>query len=293
MSFRGGRGGARFGGRGGAPLTEEERKAGSYQFPTTTYPDIAVPLQTRGNRAERLCAGYFLQFKTQVQEGPFFMSQISQATLDKFDKQQKEEQKEGGNEDTENGKKKKDTKKRKLNIDIEFDEDDGMTLNDGIKRYTDKYHKKRTLGKNRKAIDEHPYVIELFPSELYEAMGVVTKKNGTAGMKSLAARKLALSKFTSQLLMTEQQLELNLDDLDDAELERKKLQEKIAELSAQVASGETGADDDANDDNDDDDQEEENDEEYDEEDDDDYNAEKYFDDGDGIEDDDDNDEAAY
>lgn len=274
MSFRGGRGGGRFGGRGGAssgvPLTEEERNAGSYQFPTATYPEAPVPLQSRASRAERLCAGYFLQFKKQVQEGPFYLGQLSTKSIET-----------GSSSDP---------KKRTISeIVIEIEDGADNSLNDGIKRYTDRYHKKRKLD-GKRAIDEHPYVIELFPKELYEPMGVATKKKGGKGT---TARKLELSKFTSELMMTEQQLlAQGIDGEDDAELRKKKLEEKIAELKAEVANG--GAADPEDDvEVDVDDDEEDVDDEFDEDDDDDYNAEKYFDDGDGIDDDDGNDEAAY
>lgn len=290
MSFRGGRGGGRFGGRGaggpsGGPLTEEERNAGSYQFPTATYPAAAVPLQPRGSRAERLCASYFLQFKMQVQEGPFYLNSISQKTLDSLkDSENDKEQPAAG---------KKGNKKRK--IDIEFDDaSDGLTLNDGIKRYTDRYHKKKTLVKHKKTIDEHPYVVNLFPKELYETMGVVTSKKAAAkDGASKAARRLELSKFTSQLLMTE--TSAGAEDDEESALRKQKLKEKIEELKAAVANGEPGDEAGKNEVNFEEGEEEEEDydEEYDEEEDDDYNAEKYFDDGGDMDDDDGNEEAAY
>ncbi|VVT53735.1 uncharacterized protein SAPINGB_P003723 [Magnusiomyces paraingens] len=261
MSFRGGRGG-RFGGRGGggagAPMTEEERKAFSYAFPTPTYPPVAVPLQSKPTRVERLCASQFLQFRNQVRDGPFYIGSYVGPLVDES-----------------TGK----SKKKTAAIAIEIDE--GQQLNDGIKRYTDRYTKKRRIG-TKPAVDEHPYVIEFFPKELYEPMGHITSGSGKK-----INRKLDLSRFTAELLLTEAGDELD----DDPEARERKLKAKIEELKASAGSG-NDKDDDKSDDNDE--PEEEFDDEFESDDDDDYNAEKYFDDGEGMDDDDDgNDEAAY
>lgn len=266
MSFRGGRGG-RFSGRGGlggggAPMTEEERKAGSYAFPTPTYPPVAVPLQSKPSRLERLCASQFLQFRNQVRESPFYIgSYIGPLTEDGA----------------------LPGKKRKITS-IAIEIDNGQQLNDGIKRYTDRYTKKRRIG-GKRAIEEHPYVIEFFPKELYEAMGHVTSGTGKK-----TNRKLDLSKFTAELLLTE--AGEYLED-DDPETRDRKLKAKIEELKASAASGKDDKEDDDKSDENNDEPEEEFDDEFESDDDDDYNAEKYFDDGEGGDDDDGNDEAAY
>lgn len=281
MSFRGGgRGGGRFGGRGGggaggggggggAPMTEEERKAVSYAFPTPTYPPIAVPLQSKPSRNERLYTAQFLTFRKQVRDGPFFMGSYTATTTKST---------------TTNDNNNKNGKSKSSNIIIEID-DGQKLLNDGIKRYTDRYHKKRKIGSKR-AIDEHPYVIEFFPKELHEPMGVIITTNNKRKSK-----KLDISRFKAELLLTEEFKDI---EEEDEETRERLVKAKIAELKADAdgnnnTENKTTADDSEPEDPD----EEELDDEFEEDDDDDYNAEKYFDDGEGMDDDDGYEEAAY
>lgn len=134
-------------------------------------------------------------------------------------------------------------------------------INDGIKRYSDRYIKKRKIGRS---IDEHPYVIEFFPQELYKVMGVDDKKK----KKLLSLSKLKNSKEVID----------NLENDGNSILERLKgMAEEEENKKDEEPEPEENLDD-----------------EFEEEDDDDYNAEKYFDDGEDFGDEDDyNDEAAF
>ena len=143
---------------------------------------------------------------------------------------------------------------------------DAEGINDGLKRYSDKYVKKRKISPS---IDDHPYAIEFFPSELYKVMGVDEGKK----KKLLTLSKLRNSKEVLESLEN--------DDIGKSMLERLK---NIAEDENE----DTNTKEDVP-------EFEENDDEFDDEDDDDdYNAEKYFDDGEDFGDADDfDDEAAF
>lgn len=149
---------------------------------------------------------------------------------------------------SEDGKGKEKYSKRKQQIDA-----DG--LNDGIERYSDKYLKKRKIGTS---VDEHPFNLSFFPKELYQVMGI-NKKKLIQLSKVDKNNSLFISKRGSK---------------EDAESAALSLLEKFNELAEDEDDGEEGNDE--NKDN----EKEELDDEFDEEDDDDYNAEKYFDDGD-------------
>ncbi len=134
-------------------------------------------------------------------------------------------------------------------------------INDGIKRYSDRYIKKRKIGRS---IDEHPYVIEFFPQELYKVMGVDDKKK----KKLLSLSKLKNSK----------------EVIDNLEKDGNSILERLKGM----------AEEEENEKDEEPEPEENLDDEFEEEDDDDYNAEKYFDDGEDFGDEDDyNDEAAF
>lgn len=244
MSFRGGRGGGRFGGRGGgggAPMTEDERNARDHSFPTPTYPHMEAPLQSKPTKMERQSAMNYVQFRSQVREGPFYVGNYTIPP-----------------------------EKRKLGslplVTIQLEESN--VVNDGIKRYTDRYHHKRPSIVNKRAIDEHPYVAEFFPVELHEVMGISTDKKSKS-------RRLDIAKFKAGLLLTE-----DFDENEDPEAREKRIKAKLEQMDSKDLDEKS-------------EDEEEFDDEFEEEDDDDYNAEKYFDDGDGMDDDDGDDEAAY
>lgn len=235
MSFggRGGRGGS---GRGLAqrqlPFGLDYSDVGTNQ--TSDKPQISMPVNGIPMKFEKVFASHFISFQAEVKDGPFYT---------------------GSSLDFEGSKVKK----------LEIDEDG---INDGLKRYSDKYLKKRKIGRS---IDEHPYNIEFFPQELYKVMGVDDKK-----------KKKLLS--ISQLKNSSEVLQLIENDTNSKDM----LLEKLKELES-VAEDDTSAtknNDDANEVEDDDEFE-------DEDDDDDYNAEKYFDDGDEFGDEDDyNDQEA-
>lgn len=291
MSFRGGRGGRRAGVAGGGravPMTEEERNAGSFAFPTDTYPKTSsVPIQTKASRDERIGASHFLKFRTEIRDGPLYTGDVP-----------------AGSAGSSSGSKSKRKARQLVKVEIESTSTAGV-LNDGIKRYTDRYHKKRKAGKS---VEEHPYVIDFFPKELYAAMGVVemaddddqvddavlvNEEGRRKTAKKFAPKKLDITKFTAELLKTSTDVLEDLEDGDGVldEESRKRAIENIKK--AQDEGGKESKDDEEEEKSASDAGEEDFEDEFEEDDDDDYNAEKYFDDGEGGDDDDGNDEAAY
>ncbi|KAK9237821.1 DNA-directed RNA polymerase III, subunit Rpc31 [Lipomyces kononenkoae] len=153
-------------------------------------------------------------------------------------------------------------------------------INDGIKRYSDRYLKKRKVGKS---VTDHPYIIEFFPRELYSALGVksseVTKKP--------KGRRLDLAQFRETLEDGEEEalgddatagarLGADVENEEDDENERK-----------------AGGLNEQEDEDEEEEEEEEEEDEFEEDEDGDYNAERYFDDGEEDYDDGGDDEAAY
>lgn len=137
-------------------------------------------------------------------------------------------------------------------------------VNDGLKRYSDKYRKKIRIGKS---ITDHPFILKFFPEELHTVM---TSKNGK---KSLNVSRYKRGSKVDQ----------NIDKLiKSAEDRQKEIMERLNEVESN-----TNDDDVA----DVDDEEENFDDEFEDDEDDDYNAEKYFD-GDDFDDGDDGDEEA-
>lgn len=285
MSFRGGRGGRRGGGLGGraGPLTEEERNATHYSFPTETYPKVNVPLAAKPTRAERLAASHYLAFRTEVREGPLFTGNLGAG-------------KRSGNGSS--------TKQAHQNKQVVVMEVGFEGLNDGIKRYTDRYHKKRKVGRS---IDEHPYVVDFFPKELHAAMGIQdTEADGdekSAGRKrKFVAKRLDVAKFTESLRKTEMptsieellQLEADSNGVLDADARARAIESiKAAQKDGSNKTNPSAKEEEEEDNKSESDMADDMEDDFDEDDDDDYNAEKYFDDGEGGDDDDGNDEAAY
>ncbi|CAN6659599.1 DNA-directed RNA polymerase III subunit RPC7 [Trichomonascus vanleenenianus] len=195
--------------------------------PSKTYPEVVLPIQSKANEFEQKSIAQFLTLRDELRDGPLYTG--SQKT------------------------------KGRVVVEVE------QSINDGIKRYSDKYIKKRKIGRS---VDEHPYVITFFPSELHPAMGIASD-----GKRK---KKLDVSKFTEALLKAERQV------IEESIAEEEKAQVTTAKgrslLSRMAAVGEE---------NDDDNEvsEEEPDENFSEEDedDDDYNAEKYFENGDADE----------
>ncbi|ODV83963.1 hypothetical protein CANARDRAFT_236738 [[Candida] arabinofermentans NRRL YB-2248] len=137
-------------------------------------------------------------------------------------------------------------------------------VNDGLKRYSDKYRKTVKTGRS---IDEHPFVAEFFPEELHQ---VFMGKNKDKKKKSLA-----ISNYTKGVDKDMAEL-IKLSEED----KQKNLMERLNNVDENEEENEVDA------------EEEEEDDEFEEDDDDDYNAEKYFDDGDDYGDDDGGDEEA-
>ncbi|ODQ64516.1 III, C31 subunit of DNA-directed RNA polymerase [Nadsonia fulvescens var. elongata DSM 6958] len=260
MSFRGGRGGP--GGRGGYGGPGGVNGFGSSfgdlnpDFtPTELYPKTILPIQSSLQARERRSAAQFIEFTNDVRDGPLYTGQLVSSSTD--------------------------TKKATIMVEIDLPKD-------GIRRYSDRYMKKRKIGRS---IDEHPYHLPFFPVELYSVMGV---KGVNSDNKVKKTKRLDITKFTTELLRTEL-LGGDDDDVDVAELKRAGLQALKALDDPNGPTGQGASKEDENEDNEpeDDDEVDDMDDMDDEDDDDDYNAEKYFDDGEGMDDDDGNDEAAY
>ncbi|CCH60541.1 hypothetical protein TBLA_0D00310 [Henningerozyma blattae CBS 6284] len=126
------------------------------------------------------------------------------------------------------------------------------SINDGIERYSDKYLKKRKIGAS---IDDHPYYLPVFPKELYQVMGINKKK--LLSLSNLNKKDdIYTGKGDSEdvgLSMLEKLKELAEDD-DDEKSSNKQNAEAEEDFDEDFEEDEDGDDD--------------------------YNAEKYFDDGD-------------
>lgn len=137
-------------------------------------------------------------------------------------------------------------------------------VNDGLKRYSDKYRKKIRIGKS---ITDHPFILHYFPEELHSVM---FSKNGK--------KSLGVSKYKKN------SKNMDIDKMiKSAEEKQKEIMDRLNEVAANTND----------DDVDDHEEEEENyDDDFEDDEDDDYNAEKYFDDGDDFDENDDGDEEA-
>mgnify|MGYP003361698984 CR=1 FL=1 len=143
-------------------------------------------------------------------------------------------------------------------------------VNDGLKRYSDKYRKQITVGRS---ISDHPFIMKYFPDELHSVM------SSKGGKKSLNVTKYKKGSKKGT----------DMDKLiKNAEERQKEILQRLNEVTANI-------NDDDVDDADNQEEEENFDDEFEDEDDDDYNAEKYFDDGDDFDDggDDGDEEAAF
>ncbi|KAA8916384.1 hypothetical protein TRICI_001459 [Trichomonascus ciferrii] len=185
--------------------------------PTKLYPKMVLPVPGPLTEGEKKSAAQFVSLKQAIRDGPLYT---------------------GSN-----------TSKERVVVEIE------QSINDGIKRYTDRYARKVKIGRS---VDEHPYVVKFFPTELHGVMGITKSKK----------KKLNISKFKDELMQTETGDEGSLD-------KNSLLAKRLDEAEEEAAN----ADDDV-------DEDDEEDDDFDEADDDDndYNAEQYYDNG---EDDDD------
>lgn len=231
MSFRGGRGGSSSGGfQRNLPFGLDYHDV--INIAQSEKPKVILPVNGTMSDVEKVKASHFINFSALVSDGAFYT---------------------GDSLEVEAG-----------NAKSEISEDG---INDGLKRYSDKYLKKRKIGHS---IDEHPYSIEFFPQELYRVMGVDDKKK---------RKLLQLSKLKSSKQV--------LDNLNNDEIS-KTIMDKLKEM-ADVEDEKDEAHERNNNEF-----EDHLDDEFEEDDDDDYNAEKYFEDGEDFGDEDDyNDEAAF
>ncbi|SCV02899.1 LAME_0H06106g1_1 [Lachancea meyersii CBS 8951] len=132
--------------------------------------------------------------------------------------------------------------------DLKLVDEDG--INDGVERYSDRYLKKRKIGVS---IDEHPFHLEFFPDELYQVMGINKKK-----LLAISQLNKRTEVFTGSAAQNEDAEGLSM-------LEKLKNLADEEDESASVENKE---------------ELEDVDDEFDSDEDEDYNAEKYFDDGD-------------
>lgn len=140
-------------------------------------------------------------------------------------------------------------------------------VNDGLKRFSDKYRKQIKIGKS---INDHPFILRFFPDELHSVM------SSKSGKKSLNVSKYKKGSKNGT----------SMDKLiKNAEERQKEIMQRLNEVAAQT-------NDDDIDEADNQEEEENIDDEFEDDDDDDYNAEKYFDDGDDFDEGDDGDEEA-
>lgn len=134
-----------------------------------------------------------------------------------------------------------------------------------IERYSDRYKLVKKVGTS---IDEYPYQLEFFPAELYSVMGISKKKKA-----------LLLSAFKADGGLTLYETTPQGETVDVLE----KLKHMADELDANgaIQDGEEGLEEDDIDDH------------FELDDDNDYNAERYFENGDDDVGDDEDDEAAF
>ncbi|WPK25676.1 hypothetical protein PUMCH_003001 [Australozyma saopauloensis] len=134
-----------------------------------------------------------------------------------------------------------------------------------IERYSDRYKQVKKVGT---LIDEYPYQLEFFPEELYSVMGLSKKKKA-----------LLLSAFKADGGLASYEISLQGETVDVLE----KLKHMAEELDANgnAQEGDEGLEEDDIDDH------------FESDDDNDYNAERYFENGDDDMGDDEDDEAAF
>ncbi|KAF6005736.1 hypothetical protein HII12_005310 [Brettanomyces bruxellensis] len=134
-------------------------------------------------------------------------------------------------------------------------------VNDGLSRYSDRFRKKIKIGRS---INEHPFILDIFPQELRSVMTRGDKKHGSLQLTSKKNIKKLIEK-TKEEKRNEIQERLNNVEGNDSEVDKHS-------------------------------EEEDDDEQFEDDYDDDYNAERYFEDGDdlgGEEEDAGDDEAAF
>lgn len=196
-------------------------------YDTTDVPSIPLPVNNPITARERSLAVNYIKMGQTMKDGPFYTGSIS-LTMD----------------NTEGNKK----GKKKTMV-----EEEGRK--DGIERYSDRFLKKRKIGAS---IDDHPFLLEVFPKELYSIMGINKKK-----LLSISMFDNTDNIFTggaqdesTAMNMLEKLKALAEDEDEDGQKEDQPRKEDDV------------VDEDFEDDEDDDD---------------DYNAEKYFNDGDDEE----------
>lgn len=215
--------GRRFGGFGGGAfgLGIDYNELKEVHLDMDKKKTMVLPVNGPLNEIEKTQTAQFIHFQEIVRDGPFYTGSL----LD-------------------NG-------KRKV---------EGVGINDGIKRYSDKYAKKRKI---LRFISDHPFKMDFFPAELHDVMNQNSNAKGGLRLTGFQAK---TDKFYLDSLSNGNEDE-NEDEISKAMLEKLK---NIAEVEDDKDKKEDAEAD----------FEEEEEDEFDDDDDDDYNAEKYFEDGD-------------
>ncbi|GMM35121.1 DNA-directed RNA polymerase III subunit C31 [Saccharomycopsis crataegensis] len=228
--------GRRFGGGGGGygggafGLGIDYNELKEVKLDIDSQRTMILPVNGPLNEGEKAVATQFIHFQELVKDGPFFTGSSLGNTKNQV-------------------------------------EDVG--INDGVKRYSDRYAKKRKV----RSASDYPFRPEFFPTELHD---VIKVRKGRNGLK-LNSYQANSGKFY-------------LDNINNEEGNDGDAASKMLERLKNIAEVEDEKDRPEESDRDFDDEEDD----FDDEDDDDYNAEKYFDDGEEFGDEGDgDDEAAF
>ncbi|ODV60079.1 DNA-directed RNA polymerase III subunit C31 ASCRUDRAFT_47984 [Ascoidea rubescens DSM 1968] len=201
--------------------------------------EFVIPVNGPLNEIDREIAEQFTTFLEMMKDGPFYSGQISSRGS-----------------------------KGALN------EEEQQGFSDGIKRYSDKYLKKRKISKS---IEDFPYNYDFFPSELYSIMGsegkMISLTHYNTNNKQIKKDAKSTNKIDDevQAMNILEQIKNMVEEDDAIDIN------KVTRMNAEHEE----------------DEEEDYDDGFEEDDDNDYNAEKYFDGGEEENDDGDDDEAAF
>ncbi|KAI3403825.2 RPC31 [Candida oxycetoniae] len=257
MSFRGG---GNRGGRGRImlPFGLEYSDIKQESEATIEKPKYVLPVYGAPIFIEELAAKRSIAFAKLMSEGPFYTANLDNIKLSTASKNAMAH-----------------SRKEKF-IQDEIDNNIHNVSEDGIERYSDRYKKKKKV---HRTIEDHPYQLQFFPEELYSVMGVSSKQK---------RKLLSLSKFKSNGGLRQFVSEERKEIVDEDEKTKSK------ELTEQLFN-QFGNDDDNKEDNKEEHSDSEDiDDEFEDEEDNDYNAERYFDDGEeGVGEDEGDEEAEF
>lgn len=169
----------------------------------------------------------------------------------------------------------------------------GGIYNDGIKRYSDKYVKKKDSNDEKRKLTDYPFNSDFMPSELKLVIkGSSSKRLMLCKLNNGNAKRRYVGK-SGDVDEDNSTENLTEEELTKMALERLR---NIVDIEEENGTGASGANGNGANNNLEEEMDDEDDEFDDDDDDDDYNAEKYFDDGDDFGGEDfggDDDEAAF